>query len=214
ALREAGIEVEVGTLAQEVAVQLRPYLHHRRTGRPEVTLKLASTLDGKTAAPDGSSQWITSETARADAHGLRADVQMVIVGAGTVRADDPQLTVRLPDYEGPQPLRLVLGTVPEGAKVLPCRSYEGALQDLLDALGDEGILSVLIEGGANVASQFHTQGLVDRYVVYLAPAIMGGSDGRGLFEGPGAASMAELWRGEMVSCCMVGEDLRVEVVRT
>ena len=213
ALRAAGIEVEMGPLAHEVAQQLRPYLHHRSTGRPEVTLKLAATLDGRTAAPDGSSKWITGEAARADAHELRADAQMVIVGAGTVRADDPELTVRLSGYEGPQPQRLVLGDIPQGAKVLPARLYQGPLGDLLDTLGAEGILSVLVEGGATVASQFHHQGLVDRYVVYLAPAIMGGSDGRGLFEGPGAASMAELWRGDVTSCCMVGEDLRVEVVR-
>src|SRR5206468_6547874 len=93
-LREAGVEVAVGVGAAEVAEQLAPYLKHRRTGRPWVVLKLAATLDGRTAAPDGSSQWITGEEARVDAHRLRAESDAVLVGAGTVKADDPELTVR------------------------------------------------------------------------------------------------------------------------
>ena len=89
-----GVEVTVGTLGDEAADLLAPYLHHRRTGRPFVVLKLAATLDGGTAAPDGTSQWITGPAARADAHALRAESDAVLVGAGTVRADDPSLTVR------------------------------------------------------------------------------------------------------------------------
>ena len=89
ALREAGVEVEVGVAADVVAEQLAPYVTHRRTGRPWVVLKLAATLDGRIAAPDGSSRWITGEEARLDAHRLRAVSDAVIVGAGTVRADDP-----------------------------------------------------------------------------------------------------------------------------
>src|SRR3954447_18243453 len=92
-LRAAGIDVEVGLLGDEVTAQLAPYLKHRRTGRPWVVLKLAATLDGHSAAPDGSSRWITGREARADAHRLRAVSDAVIVGAGTVRADDPALTV-------------------------------------------------------------------------------------------------------------------------
>ncbi len=105
--------------------QLAPYLKHRRTGRPWVVLKLAATLDGGTAAPDGTSRWITGEEARADAHRLRARSDAVVVGAGTVRADDPALTVRLPDgdpwFRGPdeQPLRVVLGTAAAGRRRRP-----------------------------------------------------------------------------------------------
>ena len=89
-LRDAGIEVDVGVAADVVAEQLAPYLTHRRTGRPYVVLKLAASLDGRTAAPDGTSRWITGEAARADAHRLRAESDAVLVGAGTVRADDPR----------------------------------------------------------------------------------------------------------------------------
>ena len=95
ALEEAGIDVTVGVAAGEVAEQLAPYLKHRRTGRPWVVLKLAASLDARTAAPDGTSRWITGEAARRDVHRLRARSDAVLVGAGTVRADDPELTVRL-----------------------------------------------------------------------------------------------------------------------
>ncbi len=213
ALLEAGLEVETGISAQEISQQLSSYLHHRLTGRPEVILKLAATLDGRTAAPDGTSKWITSAEARQDAHRLRSEAQAIIVGAGTVRADDPQLTVRLEGFEGPQPRRIVLGEIPKGSQIEPAESFSGSLESLLQNLGDEGVLSVLVEGGAAVAHAFHDQNLVDRYVVYVAPAIMGGDDGRSLFAGPGAPTLASLWRGKFVSAVRVGEDLRVEVVR-
>src|SRR5690606_31251868 len=102
-LRTAGIEVRVGVDAAAVTEQLRSYLHHRRTGRPWVVCKLAMTVDGRIAAPDGTSKWITGPAARADVHRLRAESGAIIVGAGTVRADDPSLTVRdyIPDGEVP-----------------------------------------------------------------------------------------------------------------
>ncbi|HZU71561.1 MAG TPA: bifunctional diaminohydroxyphosphoribosylaminopyrimidine deaminase/5-amino-6-(5-phosphoribosylamino)uracil reductase RibD [Acidimicrobiales bacterium] len=208
-LREAGIEVVVGVGADRVADQLAPYRKHRRTGRPYVTLKMASTLDGRTAAADGSSRWITGDAARADVHRLRAQSDAVLVGAGTVRADDPELTVRLAD--GRSPRRVVLGPIPAGAKVMPATSVGGDLGGVLDTLGGEGVVSLLVEGGARVAHAFHAAGLVDRYVFYLAPALMGGSDGPAVFEGPGAASMGQLWRGRLVSVEAVGDDLRVEM---
>src|SRR5262245_42551493 len=93
-LVDGGVEVEGGTRAAAATDLLAPYLHHRRTGRPFVVLKLAASLDGRTAAPDGSSQWITGPEARADAHALRAESDVILVGAGTVRTDDPGLTVR------------------------------------------------------------------------------------------------------------------------
>ena len=210
-LRAAGIEVVVGVLADEVREQLSPYLKHRTTGRPWVVLKLAATLDGRTAAPDGTSQWITGDAARTDAHRLRAESDAVLVGAGTVRADDPALTVR--HVEGRDPLRVVLGDAPADAQVQPAMSYRGDLGDLLDQLGDKGVLQLLVEGGASVAHDFHAAGLVDRYVVYLAPALFGGDDARGLFAGPGAATIDDVWRGRIVSVERLGDDLRVELER-
>jgi len=213
-LREAGIEVRVGVEADLVAAQLAAYLRHRATGRPLVVLKLAATLDGRTPAPDGTSRWITGPQARADAHRLRAESDAVLVGAGTVRADDPALTVRHGAGRhgaGHDPLRVVLGRAPSGARVQPALELSGDLEVVLDKLGGMGVLQLLVEGGATVAAAFHHAGLVDRYVLYLAPAFLGGEDGRGLFAGPGAASMDDVWRGRITSVQALGPDLRVEL---
>jgi diaminohydroxyphosphoribosylaminopyrimidine deaminase/5-amino-6-(5-phosphoribosylamino)uracil reductase len=213
-MRAAGIAVEVGVRADEVSDQLAPYLTHRRTGRPQVVLKLAATLDGRTAAPDGSSRWITGPEARLDAHRLRADSDAVLVGAGTVRADDPELTVRLPagEADGVEPLRVVLGHAPAGAKIHPCIELDGDPAAVLDRLGERGVLQVLVEGGATVARAFHEAGLVDCYVLYLAPALFGGDDARPLFTGAGAPTIAEVWRGAVSAVRRVGDDLRIDLV--
>lgn len=209
-LRAAGVEVDVGLCGQEVRAQLRPYIKHRTTGRPWVVLKLALTLDGRTAAPDGSSRWITSEEARADAHRLRAEADAIVVGAGTVRSDDPELTVRsVPATR--QPLRVVLGEAPPQARVRPALEVDGEPGEVLDQLGRMGVLSALVEGGATVAGEFHRAGLVDRYVFYVAPALLGGDDGRPVLAGPGARSMADAWRGRIVAVRQLGEDVRIDV---
>ena len=212
ALRAAGLEVIVGVEADEVAEQLAPYCKHRTTGKPWVVLKMAASLDGRTAAPDGTSRWITGEAARRDVHRLRAQSDAILVGAGTVRADDPELTVRLDDgVERKQPLRVVLGQAPAGAKVHPALELSGDLPDLLSELGRRGVLQLLVEGGATVAHDFHAAGLVDRYVLYLAPVLFGGDDGRPIFAGPGAGTIGDVWKGRVVSIEQLGEDIRVEV---
>jgi diaminohydroxyphosphoribosylaminopyrimidine deaminase/5-amino-6-(5-phosphoribosylamino)uracil reductase len=212
ALRDAGIEVTVGVAAEEVAEQLAPYLKHRTTGQPWVVLKMAASLDARTAAPDGTSRWITGEAARQDAHLLRARSDAVLVGAATVRADDPELTVRLDDgVDHAQPLRVVLGQAPADARVQPALELTGDLSDVLAELGRRGVLQLLVEGGATVAHDFHAAGLVDRYVLYLAPVFFGGDDGRPLFAGPGAGTIGDVWRGRLVSIEKLGDDLRVEV---
>jgi diaminohydroxyphosphoribosylaminopyrimidine deaminase / 5-amino-6-(5-phosphoribosylamino)uracil reductase len=208
-LREGGVDVVVGVCAAQVSDQLAPYIKHRTSGRPWVVLKLAATLDGRTAAADGTSQWITGPLARADAHRLRAESDAVLVGAGTIRADDPALTVR--DAEGRDPLRVVLGAIPAGARVAPALSLTGDLGAVLEQLGDRGVLQVLVEGGPTVAAGFHRAGLVDRYVFYLAPALTGGDDGQGMFRGPGVSTIGDLWRGRIVTIEQLGPDLRVEL---
>jgi diaminohydroxyphosphoribosylaminopyrimidine deaminase/5-amino-6-(5-phosphoribosylamino)uracil reductase len=208
-LREAGVAVTTGVAADVVADQLAAYLTHRTSGRPHVVLKLAASLDGRTAAPDGSSRWITGEAARADAHRLRAESDAILVGAGTVRADDPELTVR--HVHGRDPLRVVLGRAPQGARVHPCLEVEGDLGDILDDLGARDVLQVLVEGGASVAGAFHRAGLVDAYVLYLAPALFGGDDAPGLFSGPGAATMSDVWRGRIARVTPLGDDIRVDL---
>lgn len=218
-LEQAGIEVETGVGADAVEAQLAPYLHQRRTGRPFVVLKVAMSLDGRTAAPDGSSQWITGPEARAVGHRIRAESDAVIVGAGTVRADDPSLTVR--DWrpaddvaigDSLDPMRVVLGTAPAEARVRPCVELAGPPADILRELRDRDVLQVMIEGGAGVAGAFHRAGLVDRYELFLAPALFGGDDAMGAFAGPGAANMADVMRGRLVQAARVGADLHVTMV--
>jgi len=211
ALRRAGVAVDVGVAGVDPAELYAPYLKHRRTGRPWVVLKLAASLDGRIAAPDRGSRWLTGEAARTDVHRLRALSDAVLVGAGTVRADDPELTVRLDPPPERQPLRVVLGEVPEGARVAPALALSGEPGAVLDDLGGRGVLQLLVEGGAGVAHAFHNAGLVDRYVVYLAPALFGGDDAVPMFSGPGAPTMDQLWRGRLVSVERLGDDLRVEL---
>jgi diaminohydroxyphosphoribosylaminopyrimidine deaminase / 5-amino-6-(5-phosphoribosylamino)uracil reductase len=208
-LRAAGVEVTTGVAADVVTELLAPYVRHRETGRPYVVLKLAASLDGRTAAPDGTSQWITGEAARADAHRLRAESDAVLVGAGTVRADDPALTVR--HGGGRDPLRVVLGKAPPDARVHPALELTGDLGDVLDELGRRDVVQLLVEGGATVAGAFHRAGLVDRYVVYLAPVLFGGDDAAGLFTGSGASTMADVWRGRIAGVTHLGDDLRVDL---
>jgi diaminohydroxyphosphoribosylaminopyrimidine deaminase/5-amino-6-(5-phosphoribosylamino)uracil reductase len=206
-LRDAGLTVEVGVLEQEVKQQLAAYLHHRATGRPFVVLKMASTIDGRIAAADGSSKWITGETARKRVHQLRAESDAIVVGAGTVRADDPSLTVR--DADGPSPRRIVLGTIDASAKVHPCTQWTGTLPDLLDTLGKEGVVQLLVEGGARVAASFHRERLINQYIMHIAPVIAGGDDAAGVFAGPAASTMADMWRGRIVSTTNLDGDIEI-----
>ncbi len=210
ALQAAGIEVAVGVGADLVRKQLRSYLHHRRTGRPFVICKVAASLDGGTAAADGTSQWITGPDSRADGHRLRAESDAIVVGAGTVRADDPALTVR--HLDGPDPERIVLGAAPPGARVHPCTEWDAPLDQLLDELGGRGVLQVLVEGGATVVRSCRDEGLVDRFVVYVAPALFAGSGAHPFIAGPTAASIDELWRGRFDSVERLGDDLRIELI--
>jgi len=206
-LRDAGLTVDVGVLEQEVKQQLAAYLHHRATGRPFVVLKMASTIDGRIAATDGSSKWITGETARKRVHQLRAESDAIVVGAGTVRADDPSLTVR--DADGPSPRRIVLGTIDASAKVHPCTQWTGTLPDLLDTLGKEGVVQLLVEGGARVAASFHRERLINQYIMHIAPVIAGGDNAAGVFAGPAASTMADMWRGRIVSTTNLDGDIEI-----
>lgn len=202
--------------AESVGRQLAPYVTHRRTGRPHVVLKLAMTLDGRIAAHDGGSRWITGPAARRDAHRLRAESDAIVVGAGTVRADSPSLTVREftpPDVDVQVPVldpwRIVLGHATPEETDVPFESWSGPLEGLLDELGDRQMLQLLVEGGGSVAGSFHQAGLVDEYHLYLAPAIMGGDDGRSAFVGDGAPTMTEVQRGRFVSDTRLGDDVRL-----
>lgn len=179
-LAARGVEVVAGLLEAEGFELHRPWATASVRGTPWTTLKLASSLDGRAAAADGSSQWITSPDARADAHHLRARVDAIVVGSGTVVADDPRLTVRgVPEPR--TPLRVVLdrrGRIPASARVLdsaaPALRYGGDLDALARTLFDEhDVRHLLVEGGPTVAGAYLAAGLVDEVVAYLAPAVLG-----------------------------------------
>lgn len=239
-LRQAGLEVVTGVMAEEVRHQLAPYIVHRAMGRPYVVLKLASTLDGRIAAPDGSSKWITGPIARADVARLRSESDAILVGAGTLGLDDPSLRVHFEkldkeamrtwginagDLEAVQlrvrqPLRLVAGEIPPRARCQPAESLfsgpEGpsenpsALREALSRLAERGVIQLLCEGGARLAWSLHRAGLVDRYVVYVAPKLMGGSDGKAFMEGPGASALRQALRGNFGGVVRLGDDLRID----
>ena len=181
ALRAAGIEVVEGICAEEIEAQLAAYLHHRRTARPFVVLKMATTLDARSFLPNGP-RWLTGESARTQVHRLRAQSDAIVVGIGTVVADDPELTVR--HVDGPSPQRIVLSRtqqVASTARAQPCTTWNGDIEDLLDMLGEQGVLQLLVEGGPTIASAFHDRNLIDRYVFHIAPMISGDTDALGVF---------------------------------
>lgn len=210
ALEAVGIDVDRSPAADEARAQLEPYLHHRRTGRPYVVLKTAMTLDGRTASPDGTSVWIAGDAVRRDVHQLRSDSDAILKGSGSGETDDLSLTARKVD--DPSPLRYVLSKAPLDARARPCHEISGDLDQILDQMGRDGILQLMVEGGASVAGSFHRQDLVDRYVIYVAPALMGGDDGHPLFAGAGIATMPDLWRGRIVGVEQLGDDLRIDLV--
>lgn len=208
-MREAGVQVDVGVCGEEVTAQLAPYLHHRTTGRPFVVLKMATTLDSRTVAPAGE-RWITGDAARSRVHELRAHSDAIVVGSGTVRADDPELTVR--HVEGPSPRRIVMsrsGSVDPAARVNPCTVWSGSIEPLLEGLGDEGVIQLLVEGGPTVAGAFHRAGLVDRYVFHVAPVISGDAGAPGVFGPATPTDEEELLDTELVSVTVLGDDLEL-----
>ncbi|TFC49516.1 bifunctional diaminohydroxyphosphoribosylaminopyrimidine deaminase/5-amino-6-(5-phosphoribosylamino)uracil reductase RibD [Cryobacterium sp. TMT2-17-1] len=183
-LHGAGIDVTGGLLADEVEPFLADWLVAARLGRPFVTLKWASSLDGRAAADDGTSRWITGPEARQDVHRRRAAAGAILVGTGTALADDPALTAR--DAAGKllptQPVPVVIGTrgIPNDAalRAHPHPPLFFATDDLLAVLHDlhrRGIRHAFIEGGPTLASAFVAAGLVDEYLVYLAPTLLGGA---------------------------------------
>lgn len=182
-LRAAGVEVIEGVLADEAAEFLHVWLTATRRRRPFVTLKWASTLDGRTAAADGTSQWITGTAARQRVHEQRAQADAIVVGTGTVLADDPSLTARGDAGEllAEQPVPVVIGErpIPSGARlhahphpVILARGHD--LEAILRDLYDAEFRHVYVEGGPTLASALVAAGLVDEYLVYLAPVLLGG----------------------------------------
>jgi diaminohydroxyphosphoribosylaminopyrimidine deaminase/5-amino-6-(5-phosphoribosylamino)uracil reductase len=212
ALEAAGVRVD-HVLSDEVADgPLSGWLHLQRTGRPQVVWKLATTLDGRSAAADGTSRWITGEAARADVHVLRSQVDAVLVGSGTVLEDDPLLTTR-PD-PGHQPLKVVLdrrSRVPATAKALEGNAVHVTgdvdLDNVLKDLADRGVVRVLLEGGPTLAAAFWQAGLVDLVVTYVAPTLLGA--GASAVADLGIGTMADAARLHLIDVTRIGDDVRL-----
>ncbi|MBN9112729.1 MAG: bifunctional diaminohydroxyphosphoribosylaminopyrimidine deaminase/5-amino-6-(5-phosphoribosylamino)uracil reductase RibD [Pseudonocardia sp.] len=215
-LRAAGVTVTVGTLADQVAAgPLRAWLHTQRTGRPHVTWKFAATLDGRSAAADGTSRWITGPAARARVHALRATSDAVVVGTGTALADDPALTAR--DADGAllarQPLRVVAGLrdVAPGSHldapdVLHVRTHDP--DEVLTALHTRGVVDVLLEGGPRLAGAFLAAGRVDRVLAHVAPALLGA--GTAALGDAGVGTIGEIMRLHVAHVELVGGDILID----
>jgi diaminohydroxyphosphoribosylaminopyrimidine deaminase/5-amino-6-(5-phosphoribosylamino)uracil reductase len=190
ALKAAGIAVTEGVLEAEARHELTGFTRRLSGGRPELTLKLALSLDGRLAMKDGTSQWITGEPARLFAHALRAEADLILVGGGTLRADRPQLTNRLPGSTSPQPLRVALtgGPAPEGVTALPSLAA-------LDAFCREASVNrILCEGGGALASTLLAEDRVDRLVLLRAPILIGHGLGLEAFTPPGLADTHGRWQ--------------------
>ncbi|MFE0702071.1 bifunctional diaminohydroxyphosphoribosylaminopyrimidine deaminase/5-amino-6-(5-phosphoribosylamino)uracil reductase RibD [Streptomyces sp. NPDC058872] len=233
-LRAAGVEVSQGLLADEAEAGNIAWLTSVRRGRPFVRWKYAATLDGRIAAADGTSRWITSAESRADVHRLRAEADAVVVGSGTARTDDPHLAVR--GIEGAvQPLRVVVDTeataVKPGSRVLDGaaptliaiaedagttltevvrlpRAERGlSVPALLDALHARGVRSVLLEGGPTLAGAFLAADAVDQVVGYLAPVLLGA--GPTALADAGITTITEALRLHITETAPIGPDIRI-----
>jgi diaminohydroxyphosphoribosylaminopyrimidine deaminase/5-amino-6-(5-phosphoribosylamino)uracil reductase len=212
-LRDAGISVESGEQAEAAHLLIDGWLTAQRLGRPHVTVKWAQSLDGRAAADDGSSQWITGPEARADVHRRRAASDAIVVGTGTVLADDPALTARDGDALLPnQPVPVVIGTRPTPDDAALRRHpheplfYETAdLHAVLADLHTRGVQRVFIEGGPTLASAFIAAGLFDSVLAYVAPVLLGGS--RVALADVGVSSIAQAHRLTVDEWVPLGADL-------
>ena len=234
ALEAAGIRFEHGLMEAEARELNIGFVSRMTRGRPWVRLKVAATLDGRTALSDGRSQWITGPEARRDGHRWRARACAVLTGIGTVRADDPRLTVR--EVETPrQPLRVIVDSrleTPENARILeggnvllfagrPGRAPKGAevvvlpnpnqkveLPKMLEELARRGVNELHVEAGFRLNGSLVREGCVDEVLVYLNPSFLGDS-AQGMLDLPGFESLEKRIALKVLSLDRLGEDLRI-----
>ncbi len=237
-LRAAGIETHVGLMQAEAQRLNRGFVSRLTRGRPFLTLKLGTSLDGRTAMASGESRWITSAESRADVHRLRADAGAVMTGVGTVTADDPQLTVRDAGSELRQPDRIVIDSqarvpadarvwsegarrfwmvgrapaaVPAGVEALQVPTVAGGAVDLagvLASLAEQQVNEVLLECGPRLAGAFLQQGLVDEIVAYVAPTLLG-HEARPFAELPGLERLSQRMQLQWLDVRQIGPDLKL-----
>lgn len=252
-LTRAGIETACGPLAEQARRLNEAYFKHKRTGLPFLTLKLALSLDGKTATAEGDSRWITGPAARERVHRMRDRSDAVMVGIKTVLADDPALTTRLPEggkdalrvvvdsgAHTPPTARVIAGGGPPGcvvavsapapqepvaaieragaeALILPLADYNDGsgrlgvdLRALMIALGRRDIMSILLEGGPTLAAGAVCAGIVDKFMLFCAPLLIGGTDAPPALGDLGVMKLAEAPRLRITAVERVGEDILVE----
>ncbi|KMJ59816.1 5-amino-6-(5-phosphoribosylamino)uracil reductase [Bacillus sp. LL01] len=242
-LRKAGLEVELGICQDEALALNQVFFHYLKTKKPYVTLKTAASLDGKTATYTNESKWITGAEARLDVHQYRHQNDAILVGVGTVLADNPSLTTRLPNG-GKNPIRIILDSnlrTPLDAKVvtdgeaptwiitgsMPDLKKESALQNtlgvkvfslptlkveipsLLSILGEEGVTSLFVEGGATVNGSFLKERAINQLITYIAPKLIGGKRAPTIIEGEGFATMEEVMDLDIKEFTQVGQDLKI-----
>lgn len=195
-LRDAGIEVTHGILTEEGEKLNEVFFTSQRNKRPFIHLKMAGTLDGRSALPSGESQWITGEVSRSFVHELRSLHQGIIVGAETVRKDNPKLNVRLPGFQGEQPYRIVFtrsGNLPRDAHLFndelkhktivytesplsfsfPNVKIVRSLKEAMDDLYQSKIMNLMLEGGSILAGNFMKERMIDRVSLFLNPSFLG-----------------------------------------
>jgi diaminohydroxyphosphoribosylaminopyrimidine deaminase / 5-amino-6-(5-phosphoribosylamino)uracil reductase len=237
-LQKAGIEVKSGILEDEAKKLNEAYIKYITTGKPFVILKIAMTLDGKIATPEGQSKWITGEKARRIVHRLRSGVDAIMTAIGTVKADNPQLTVRI--QSGKNPRRIIIDPnleIPLNARVLQIPPetiivtrtdtqksdyllksgikiiYFNKLLELnwlLEKLGDKDITSLLIEGGASLNAHALEDGIVDKIMIFIAPIIIGGKESYPAVGGKTFKKLEEAYRVEDMKIRRIGQDLLLE----
>ncbi|WP_209122500.1 bifunctional diaminohydroxyphosphoribosylaminopyrimidine deaminase/5-amino-6-(5-phosphoribosylamino)uracil reductase RibD [Alkalihalobacillus sp. BA299] len=240
-LKNAGIEVEVGLMKKEADELNAVFYHYIKTIRPFVTLKSAVSLDGKIATVTGDSKWITSSEAREDVHYLRHTHDAILVGVGTVLADNPSLTTRI-SGGGKNPIRIILDsmlrTPLEATVVTDGRSPTWiittdradinkkqqleqlgvtvlslgeslVITKLLERLGEKGVTSLFVEGGATVNASFLKVKAVNQVITYIAPKIIGGITAPSSFGGEGFQTMADVLELDIKRVDQLGPDIKI-----
>ena len=227
-LKDAGIEVDIGLLQNEARELNRGFVKRMETGMPFVTTKIAMSLDGGTAMASGESQWITSDAARLDVHKLRSNNQAIMTGSGTIINDNPKMTARLNDSE-PSPLRVIIDSGnkitdqklnifssdastlvfnDDNSRLLPNGKID--LKLALIMLGEMGINNLLLEAGSGLNGAMLEAGLIDEYIIYTAPVILG-SDTKPMIEIP-LTKMSEKIQLNVLDIRKIGEDIKIKAV--
>jgi len=227
-LQDAGIEVEIGLLQSEAMELNRGFIKRMETGIPFVTTKIAMSLDGGTAMNSGESQWITSDAARFDVHKLRSNNQAIMTGSGTIINDDPKMTARLNDSE-PNPLRVIVDSGNkitdqklnifssdastlvlnnDNSRLLPNGKID--LKLALIMLGKMGINNLLLEAGSGLNGAMLEAGLIDEFIIYTAPIILG-SDTKPMIGIP-LTKISEKIQLNILNIRKIGEDIKIKAV--